>query len=197
MPVPLRCRCGKAQGRVEPASKFNMHVVCYCNDCRAFIHSIGRAEILDEFGGSELFVSTPSQLKLTAGFENLRCLRLSERGMLRWYWSCCNTPLANTLTTTGVPFVSIHRAFIDLSDTNVLGPTRRVQARFAVGPRPPKSESSQSPATIVKIMTFLLIARLRGAHKPNPLFADGMPAVTPRVLSESERNALRADSAPG
>jgi hypothetical protein len=46
-------------------------------------------------------------------------------------------------------------------------------------------------------MTFLLIARLRGAHKPNPLFADGMPAVTPRVLSESERNALRADSAPG
>jgi hypothetical protein len=191
MPVPLRCRCGKAQGCVESISKFNMHVVCYCNDCRAFIRAIGRAEILDEFGGSELFVTTPSQLRLTAGFENLRCLRLSERGMLRWYWGCCNTPLANTLTTTGAPFVSIHRAFIDLSNTDVLGPTRRVQARFAVSPPPPKSESSQSLATILKIMVFLLIGRLRGAHKPNPLFVDGIPAVTPRVLSESEHNALR------
>jgi hypothetical protein len=190
MPVPLRCRCGKAQGCVESVSKINMHVVCYCNDCRAFIHAIGRAEILDEFGGSELFVTTPSQLRLTAGLENLRCLRLSERGMLRWYWGCCNTPLANTLPTTGAPFVSIHRAFIDLSNTDVLGPTRRVQARFAVRPPPPKSESSQSFATIFKIMVFLLIGRLRGAYKPNPLFVDGMPAVTPRVLSDSENNAL-------
>jgi len=191
MPVPLLCRCGRAQGSVESESNLNMHVVCYCNDCRAFVHSIGRAEILDEFGGSELFVTTPSQLRLTSGLENLRCLRLSEEGMLRWYWSCCNTPLANTLTATGVPFVSIHRAFIDLSNTGVLGPTRRVQARFALGPSPPKPQWSQSIATILKIMVFLLIGRLRGSHKPNPLFVDGMPAATPRVLSESERNALR------
>jgi len=191
MRIPLRCRCGKAHGYVESASKFNMHVVCYCNDCRAFIRAIGRTEILDEFGGSELFVTTPSQLGLTAGLENLRCLRLSERGMLRWYWDCCNTPLANTLTTTGAPFVSIHRAFIDLSNADVLGPTVRVQARFAISPPPPKSESSQSLATILKIMVFLLVGRLRGANKPNPLFVDGIPAVTPRVLSETERNALR------
>jgi hypothetical protein len=67
----------------------------------------------------------------------------------------------------------------------------RVQARFAISTPPPKSESLQSLATILKSMVFLLIERLRGAYKPNPLFVDGIPAVTPRVLAQSERNALR------
>jgi hypothetical protein len=186
MRVPLRCRCGKAQGFVECVTTFNMHVVCYCNDCRAFIQAIDREELLDEFGGSELLVTTPSQLRLTAGLEGLRCLRLSKKGLLRWYWGCCNTPLANTLSRSGAPFVSLHRAFVDLTDTNVLGPTRRVQARFAVGPPPPNSESSQSLTTIIRIAAFLIIGRVRGAHKPNPLFVDGMPAVIPRVLCASE-----------
>jgi hypothetical protein len=191
MPVALRCRCGKARGCIETVSKSNMHIVCYCNDCRAFLTAIGRMEILDEFGGSELFITSPSQLKLTAGLEGLQCLRLSEKGMLRWYSGCCNTPLANTLAASGVPFVAIHRAFIDLSNTDVLGPTKHVQARFALSSPPLKTESSKSFATMWKIMVFLLNGRLRGAYKPNPLFVDGKPVVTPRVLSdlESEHSA--------
>jgi len=168
-----------------------MHVVCYCNDCRAFAHALGRPDILDKFGGSELFVTTPSNLRLSSGLERLRCLRLSEQGMLRWHWDCCNTPLANTTARPGVPFVSIHRAFVDLHDTDALGPMKRVQARFAIGSPPPGEEPSQSLATIAKVMSFLLIGRLRGAHRPNPLFMDGEPAVTPYVLSPSERDALR------
>ena len=79
----------------------------------------------------------------------------------------------------------------DLDDTDAFGPVRRVQARFVIGSSPPSAEPSQSLATIVKIMSFLLIGRLRGAHRPNPLFMDGEPAVTPYVLSPSERDALR------
>ena len=191
MLVPLRCRCGQAQGCVEFVPRSSMHVVCYCNDCRAFVHALGRPDILDKFGGSELFVTTPSNLRLSSGLEKLRCLRLSEQGMLRWYWVCCNTPLANTTAKPGVPFVSIHRAFIDLDDSDALGPMKRVQARFAIGSPPPRAEPSQSLATIVKIMCFLLIGRLRGAHRPNPLFIDGEPAITPHVLSPSDRDALR------
>jgi len=168
-----------------------MHVVCYCNDCRAFIHALGRADVLDQFGGTELLITTPSRLKLTSGFENLRCLRLSEKGLLRWHWGCCNTPLANTTAAPGLPFVSIHRAFIDLDNTNALGPMKRVFARFAIGSPPPGAEPSQSPTTIIKIMSFLFMARLYGAHRPNPLFVGGKPTVTPHILSTIERNALR------
>jgi hypothetical protein len=155
------------------------------------MHALDRADLLDESGGSELFATTPSRLTLTSGIERLSCLRLSDEGMLRWHWNCCNTPLANTMPSTGVPFVSIHRAFIDLNDTLPLGKTKRVQARYATGLPPPNAEPTQSLSTIAKIMTLLFIGRLQGEHRQNPLFVDGIPIVTPRVLSVSERNALR------
>lgn len=191
MRVPLRCRCGKAQGCLEVAPRVSMHVVCYCNDCRAFMHALGRADVLDQSGGSELFVTTPSRLTLTSGFEALCCLRLSAKGMLRWYWGCCNTPLANTMPSSGVPFVSIHKAFIHLDDAQALGPTKHLQARYATGSPPPHAEASQSLATIMKIVALLIIGRLQGAHRPNALFANGTPTITPRVLSVSERDRLR------
>jgi hypothetical protein len=180
--VPLRCSCGQARGRLELVPKSTMHVVCYCNDCRSFILALGRRDLLDEFGGSELLATAPSHLRLSSGLETLRCLRLSAQGMLRWYWSCCNTPLANTRATPGIPFVSIHRAFIDVENGESLGPTTRVQARSAIRSPPPGAELSQSPATVAKILSLLLVGRLRGEHKPNPLFVRGKPVVPPQVL---------------
>jgi hypothetical protein len=197
MQVKLRCRCGEAQGCLDLSSRLSMHVVCYCNDCRAFMYALDRADLLDDSGGSELFVTTPSRLTLTWGIERLCCLRLSDGGMLRWHWSCCNTPLANTMPSPGVPFVSIHRAFIDLNDTQSLRQTTHVQARYATGSPPPNAEPSQSLSTIAKIMTLLFIGRLQGAHRQNPLFVDGIPVVTPRVLSVRERNALRTSEIKG
>ena len=189
--VTLRCRCGVLQGSLDVAPKSGMHVVCYCDDCRAYAHALGRADVLDENGGTELFATTPSRLSLTSGFEPVRCLRLSGKGMLRWHSGCCSTPIANTMTSPGVPFVSIFRAFIATDDAAVLGPITRVQARFAKGVPPADAEQSASLATIVRNVRFLLAGRLRGAHKPNPFFVEGKPVVTPRVLTFAEREALR------
>ncbi|HAT29915.1 MAG TPA: hypothetical protein DCW29_03410 [Janthinobacterium sp.] len=189
--LPLRCDCGTAQGVLTLEPKSGMHLVCYCDDCRAFIHALGRPDILDAAGGSELFVTTPSRLSLSAGLEHLRCLRLSKKGMLRWYWACCDTPLANTRDSAGPPFVSIHRACIAIADAAMLGPPTRVQARFATGPTPAGAKRGNSLATILKIVRFLLLGRLRGENMPTPFFGAGAAVVVPRVLSHAERNALR------
>lgn len=191
MMIPLRCRCGQARGSLGVAPKSGMHLVCYCDDCRAFAHALGRADLLDDAGGSEVFVTTPSRLSVTSGLEQLRCMRLSAEGMLRWYWACCNTPLANTMHRPGIPAVSIHRAFIDADDTTALGPVTRLNARFARGAVPAGAEQSTSLATMVRIVIFMLGARLRAAHKPNPLFLDNKPVREPRVLGAAERDALR------
>ncbi|MDL2358609.1 MAG: DUF6151 family protein, partial [Pseudomonadota bacterium] len=172
--------------------KSGMHLVCYCDDCRAFAHALERADILDGAGGSELLVTTPSTLALTAGMDQLRCLRLSPKGMLRWYWDCCNTPLANTSPGAGLPFLSIHRAFIDVDDSALLGTPIRVQACHAKGPVPAPAERTTSLPTMLKIVAFLFSGWVRRAHQPNALFADGKPVVAPRVLSAAERDALRA-----
>lgn len=181
-PLPLRCLCGRAHGCLELVPKSSMHVVCYCNDCRAFMHALGRSDLLDPFGGSELLATTPSHLRLSSGLEALRCLRLSAQGMLRWYWGCCNTPLANTRAAPGLPFVSIHRAFIHVETNEMLGAATRVQARFATASPPTGAELSQSPTTMARILSLLLVGRLRGEQKPNPLFVNGRPMVPPQIL---------------
>jgi hypothetical protein len=37
----------------------------------------------------------------------------------------------------------------------------------------------------------MLVGRLRGEHKPNPLFSDDKPILEPRILVAAERDALR------
>ena len=55
------------------------HAVCYCDDCQAFAHFLGRAaDILDPHGGTEIFQMSPARIALTAGTERLACMRLSS-----------------------------------------------------------------------------------------------------------------------
>ncbi len=190
MKVPLSCRCGAVQGSVDVAPRSSLHLVCYCDDCRAFAYALDRPDILDENGGSEVCPTTPARLALTAGREHIRCLRLSDRGMYRWYAGCCSTPIANSLPRPGVPFVSIHRSFI-AGEVSAFGPVMRVQARFAKGVPPRDAERSASLWTILKTVRFLVAARMRGEHRPNPLLINGNPMVTPRVLTKQEREKLR------
>lgn len=189
--LPLRCRCGGLQGTVDVAPGSGMHVVCYCNDCRDYAHALERPDLLDQNGGAEIFQTAPSRLSFSSGFDKARCLRLSDKGMLRWYAGCCNTPIANVMASSGFPIVGMVSAIIAIDDTSVLGPITRVQARFAKGVPPADAERSASLATIARVVRFLIAGRLRGAHKPNPFFVEGRPAVTPRVLSSAERDALR------
>jgi len=35
-----------------------------------------------------------SRLQIQQGLEQIRCLRLSEKGLYRWYAGCGNTPIA-------------------------------------------------------------------------------------------------------
>ena len=168
-----------------------MRVVCYCGDCRAFAHALTRSDVLDANGGSEIYWTTPSRMKLSAGLDQVRCLRLSEKGLFRWYAGCCNTPIANTMGNPGMPFLSIMTAFIEAPDPSVLGPLRHVQTERALGTLPPEVKPSK---IIARAIISIIGARLRGEHKPNALFADDKPIAVPRVLPSAEREALRAQA---
>jgi len=96
MDLPLRCRCGRLRGiasNVSPSTGFRF--ICYCKDCQAFARFLDRADVLDPAGGTNIFQMPPGRVKLTAGTDAMRCLRLSDK-VLRWYTECCRTPIANT-----------------------------------------------------------------------------------------------------
>ena len=105
--LPLRCRCGLLTGvaRGIASSRVN-RVMCYCHGCQAYARALGRYEaIMDELGGTDVFQMSPRDLKFFTGVEHLAYMKVTEKGALRWYAKCCQTPIAHILALLRLPFM--------------------------------------------------------------------------------------------
>ncbi|KQW42216.1 hypothetical protein ASD88_21890 [Pelomonas sp. Root662] len=173
--------------------------VCYCRDCQAFARYLGEpARALNAQGGTAIVATLPAHIHLTRGAERLACMRLSDKGMLRWYASCCRTPIGNTPPDPGFPFVGLVEACLPGAPKELdeaLGPTRvALNTASANGNVAPTR--SATLLAILKIMRNVLGARLRGGHRQTPFFRPGTaePVATPHVLKPDEHRALRGDA---
>lgn len=173
-----------------------------CDDCQTYAHYLGRSEeILDAHGGTEIFQMRPSQLRLTEGTDNLRCVRLSPKGLMRWYAGCCKTPVGNTLSSAKVPFVGVFHLFMHHEDggpsrDEILGPLRgKVQGRFSRGEMPADAHRTAPAGLILRAGWFLLGGWIRGQQRPSPFFdAAGRCVVEPTILTLEERERLRQNA---
>jgi hypothetical protein len=105
--IELRCRCGEARGLVTDLSPRTVNrIVCYCEDCQAFAHQLGRADLLNAKGGSDIIQVAPATVSFTQGAHRIVGLRLTPKGLYRWHASCCNTPIGSTMGPA-LPFVGI------------------------------------------------------------------------------------------
>ncbi len=198
-PVSLRCRCGTFRGVVDVNPSRGTRLVCYCDDCQAYGHFLGRNDVLDARGGTDIFQTWPSRVRITQGAEQLRCMRLSEKGLHRWYAGCCRTPIGNTAGTARMPFVGVVHTIMDhegdgQTRDEAVGPLRaKTQGRFAIGGVPPDAHPTAPPGVIFHAIGVMLRGFLTGAHRPSPFFdaATKRPVVEPTVLSAEERERLR------
>src|SRR5215469_12035592 len=111
--IPLSCHCGRMRGiarAVSPSAGFRF--VCYCKDCQAFARFLGRADILDAAGGTDIFQMAPARAKLMAGADAIKCISVSGK-VLRWYTDCCRSPIGNTAADPRFPIVAIIHSFMD------------------------------------------------------------------------------------
>ena len=191
---PLRCRCGTLKGSVSDPEKVSRGV-CYCKDCQAYAHFLGKAgDILDEMGGTDVVATLPKYVTFTQGTEALACMSLSEKGMLRWYARCCNTPIGNTPRGLKVSYVGlVHTCLEDPARTldSSFGPVRmRVNTKNAKGR--PKSMPISTIVSAMRFMKSLVRARLDGSYKVTPFFVPdrGIPVVPPKVLTGGERDRV-------
>jgi hypothetical protein len=201
--VELQCRCGKIHGWLRDAAPDTVNrVVCYCDDCQAFLHHLGRAELLDEHGGSDIVQVAPSTLSFDRGIELVTAVRLSPTGLYRWYASCCKTPLGNTVAPQ-LPFVGIVTELFQQAPNarpcdEVFGPPQgRILGKFAIG-NPPPGSVKLNVRLLVRTIRKLLGWKLRGKAWPHPFFdrASGNPKHPVTVLSTAERDALRSLCGP-
>jgi hypothetical protein len=178
---------------VSPTTGFRF--VCYCRDCQAFAHFLGRADVLDPAGGTDIFQMPPGRVQLTSGLDALRCLRLSEKGVLRWYSECCRTPIGNTADRPNFPVIGMVHSFMDhdadgRSRDAVLGPPLcRIYERSATGPLRPNGPPPPSLRVFLRRASMILRWWLGGLGQPTPFFDDRTksPRAQPRVLTPSER----------
>ncbi|WP_341501259.1 DUF6151 family protein [Gallaecimonas sp. GXIMD4217] len=187
--VRLQCRCGTVRGviqHIKPGQ--GNRLVCYCQDCRAFASKLDAGDdALNALGGTEILQVPPAAIAIGQGHEHLACLRLSDKGLYRWYAACCNTPIGNTVGAR-LPFVGILSAFLapgqDVDAT--LGPVLgAVHVRHALGRVPDEARGPYSHRRLVlRILAKLLVWKLAGKGRPNPFFDDqGRPVAQPEVVS--------------
>lgn len=189
----IQCSCGKVQAEVAEFPKATPgRLVCYCDDCQAFLRYLGRADLLDAGGGTEIVPAYPANVRLVSGVEQLKCTRLSDKGMYRWSTTCCNSPIANT--HLGTPWVGIHKNAYQAKDPQflerTLGPVKAaIMGKFATGPTIPGTPATFNFKGMLVVLPFILKGKINGKSKGSPFFqADGKtPIKPPTVLSADER----------
>ncbi len=194
--IPLRCACGKLSGTALAASPTTgSRAICYCGDCQAFARFLGRPGVTDEHGGTDIYQMAPGRVRITAGAEALRCVRLSEKGLYRWYCGDCRTPVGNTVSAR-VPFVGLIHTIMDLAEggarDQALGePIAHVQITSAIGALPPHARDMSLPRIILRTLRLMATWKLTGVGSPSPFFdAHRAPRTPPQVLTPEQRRAL-------
>ncbi|WP_257386191.1 DUF6151 family protein [Tahibacter caeni] len=194
MEFPLRCRCGNVQATLAEPQRA-ARAVCYCRDCQAFARFLGRAQLtLDRYGGTDIVATSPHRLRFTRGVEELRCMSLSEKGLLRWYAGCCNTPLANTPRDPALPYVGI--VYDSLPESAAARDAAFGPARIALNTASATGTVAATPwatvAGMLRILRNVVAARVSGRYRDNPFFerGSGRPVVAPLVLTPEQRRSL-------
>lgn len=188
MEHPLQCSCGTIKGVLKNPQNAN-RAVCYCKDCQAFARFLGKErETLDERGGSEIIQVLQKNVVIAQGAEALACMRLSEKGMVRWYAACCKTPIGNTLANHKISFIGLLHNCLESSDRSLqdsFGPIRCVvNPQGAIGE--PKPKGYGGGAMLRWFAGTILKARFNGDYKLTPFFSNdtGLPIAAPQVLRE-------------
>lgn len=184
----ISCSCGALGGGVK-ADSGGCHLVCFCADCRAAAFHLGVGDQLVPGGGSPLYQVLPAAISLTRGQDHLACLRLSPKGLLRWYAACCNTPFANTVGSSRVPLAGMWRGLF--ADPAALGPV--VAFGFTKAALPGQGAPARDKG-LVRMLGGALGRGIRayaaGTARHSPFFGDdGVPVVQPQVISPAARKS--------
>ncbi|MDP3738570.1 MAG: DUF6151 family protein [Hyphomonadaceae bacterium] len=198
----FQCRCGSVAGVLHDASaRTGLRYVCHCDDCQAYAHHLGRADMLDPAGGTAAYQTNASRLRITRGLDKLASMKVAKLAMrpaLRWYAACCSTPLFATFDTGQRSFFVLLLANTDPKQADaLLGPSLGIVWRkFAAGDVSDRKDAS-IPAILWRMLTREMNARLNGDWRNTPLFdpATGKPIAVPYQITPEERAKAEASIA--
>ena len=185
--IKLKCSCGKVRGKTKDINeRSGTRITCCCDDCQAFTEYLNQeSSVLDQYGGTDIFQMPISNIKITEGTDQLSSLRLSSKGMYRWYAKCCNTPIGNSMGAGG-PFIGVIHNFMDHASTRdeELGKNRgHIQIKFAKQEVPMYLKGSPIKI-ILRSLSKLIVWKIKGLNIPSVFFNEnGKPIAKPSILN--------------
>ena len=190
---PFQCRCGAFRGQLEGTGSHN-RVICYCTDCRAFARFLGKdSDVLDQQGGTEIVQVAQSRLRFLRGEDRLAAVRLSDKGMIRWYASCCRTSIGNTMANPKMAFIGLIHTCLNrpLMDEDFGAGVAVVNVDTALGAPKPKQRGLLG--VIGRFVWIVVTSRVSGGYRKSPLFdASGLPRVSPEILPAEELARIKS-----
>lgn len=196
MHFQFQCKCGALRGQLaQPA--LALRGVCYCKDCRAYANHLGVSSQTHDDSGGVAFVATQAKyVTFTYGIEQLACLSLSEKGLLRWYAKCCNTPIAGTPRNWKFPYVGLVHTCMQSVPESFEHTFHQLQMRVNTKStkHAPSGMALKTMASLAGFIPRVAADGLLGAYKNTPFFtATGEPIATVTVLSSAERQHAYRD----
>ncbi len=185
--IKLKCSCGKVRGKTKDINeRSGTRITCCCDDCQSFAEYLNQeSSVLDQYGGTDIYQMPISNIKITEGTDQISSLRLSSKGMYRWYAKCCNTQIGNSMGAGG-PFIGVIHNFMDhgSSRDEELGKNRgHIQTKFARQSVPADLKGS-SIKIIFRSLSKLIVWKIKGLDKPSVFFDDnGKPIAKPSILN--------------
>lgn len=191
----LKCNCGAVQGKVLKGAPSN-RVRCFCNDCQAFGRFFGpAAQVLDAHGGTEIVQVCQSRVHFDHGFEHLASIRLTNRGMIRWYAQCCHTPIGNTMSDPKMSFIGLIHTVLDVAalEKDFGDSIALLNTKTAFGD--PKPQQRGLFGVIFRFARLVLVSRIMGYYKRSQLYtSEGSPVVPPSTLTAIELQRLKSSA---
>ena len=193
--LEFSCECNKVSGVLLVEKKLpGNHIKCYCVDCQNFQGLLNNPfNKLDPNGGSEVYQTYPALFRIRSGAENISCFKFSEKGIYRWYTSCCHSHIANSLPSSKVAFIGLPVNIFKISPKDleaVIGKiTLKSFGKYAKPPKPHDAYDTLPKTYIFSIMPFMLKGMLKKMAIPNPLFqANGEPISKPENKIKSQKD---------
>lgn len=192
--VPFECTCGQVHGHIKQvAPNRGNHLICYCKSCQTAANVLSQTHRLTTQGGTQVYQTVPSRVVFAAGVQNLACLRLSPKGLLRFYASCCDAPLFNMPNQPRFAFASLNLDRVAPDHLAPFGDIRGAHAtRDAVGGAGSLRDFGLKRAALGVAARAIMALLRRDSNEP---FFDNSGAIAApvRVLSLEERRAHTPD----
>lgn len=187
--INLSCVCGQVQGKTQNVTaQSGNRVHCCCADCQKFAMFLDQdKQVLDEYGATDIFQMPIAHLTLTQGHDQLGLIRLTKKGINRWYAKCCNTPIGNTLGSKA-PFIGVIHTFMQHAQSRdqELGKTcGYIHIESAKEPVPIALQTSLFRVSM-RVLGKLINWKLRGLNQPSVFFnQDGRAVCKPLIIETS------------